>query len=242
MTMTKQVPQGAALIPLDIHDNDQVSILKAQRLICGWGEYNIATWRDHIDNNERTMFWIALEADSPAASGAIIKDSLDFVTLTKDTTAKAGKYLVVGQIALDKKDHLSGEMKVADETLVAPDHSRLLVATLFVMPEFKMHRLGTYAMQRLEELALDPRYGSANCTTLTLTTASSRHAKGGVPGPEGYDMWAILGLPIPDRTNVGWFERLGYVSYKEEPRYYAAPGRQTPDLWVAFMEKKLPVD
>lgn len=242
MTASKRGPDGAALIPLDLANEQQVAILKAQRIVCGCAntDQNIKSWRSHIEANDRAMFWIALEASTPAAAGAIPKAGLDFITTTDSPVAKADRYLVVGHIALDKKDYVNDDMVAAEDTLTSPDGSRLMIATLFILPEFKALRLGTYAMDRLEILARDPHYGSAKCTTLTLATMSERHAKGGVPGPEGYGIWAGLGgLEIPERTNVGWFERLGYVGYKEAARYFAVPGRETPDVWCTFMEKRL---
>lgn len=236
---SKPLPWDATLIPVDLDHEDQRSILYAQRKICGWGETNIPIWDAHIKSGHRAMFWIAFPSSSPAATGIATKPALDFIP--HPANGGSEKVLLVGHVALDRIDVPSEDSLTGDTTLTAEDGSVLTIATLFVMPEFKVHGLGSFAMTECERLAQEEPYGSLNCRAISVNTLSDRHCGNGVDGKDGLDMFPSLGLPTPARSNVGWFEKQGYVRYKEEKRYkaYTTDGK-TIIVWAVYLKKELP--
>ncbi|PNS20629.1 Phosphoribosylformylglycinamidine synthase [Sphaceloma murrayae] len=231
---------GPSLIPIDFDHAVQRSIMLAQRKICGWGEDDIPIWDTHIKTGERSMFWIAFPRGSKQARGVQVTPALDFISSPEDPTKD---HLLVGHVALDKIDVPVIHHVNVDNTLTADDGSRLTIATLFIMPEFKAKGLGTFAMLECERLARERPFGSEDCREIAVNTLSDRHClDGGVPGPDGLDMFPALGLPIPKRSNVSWFEKLGYVRYKEEKRYEdKGVNGQKIHIWAVFLKKDLPL-
>ncbi|GAM86525.1 hypothetical protein ANO11243_045390 [Dothideomycetidae sp. 11243] len=231
---TKQPPEGAKLIPLNFNDDRQVDLLAQQRDAAHYGTSSIPKWKFHAQRGERTMFWIAIPATGELGQ--------------RQTTSRQGldivgdDYLAVGHIALDKMDVPMPELIEPDDSVTKPDGSVLHVATLMVMPEFNRFRLGAFAVRQLEVLARQAPHGSEKCRMLTLTTVSPRHVKGGLEGPEGMDVFPKLGVPLPERSNVPWFEQLGYVQYKEALRYRGvAPDGSLHGLWCTYMRKEIQV-
>ncbi|KAF2218650.1 hypothetical protein BDZ85DRAFT_269999 [Elsinoe ampelina] len=235
----KPLAPDATLILVDLDDPKQAAIMLAQRKICGWGADNIRVWHKYIKSGERAMFWIALPSSSAAATSVPRSDALDCIPSSKD--GKEDQFLLVGHTALDWIDLPVEDHFQVDDTLTAEDGSVLTISSLCIMPEFKAYGLGTWSMQKLEEMAQQKPYGSPNCRAIAVNTLSDRHVKGGIPGPEGLDMFPNLGIPIPDRSNVGWFEKMGYVRYKEEKRYEAKGiNGNTVYIWAVFLRKELP--
>ncbi|KAF4552436.1 Hypothetical protein D9617_10g074180 [Elsinoe fawcettii] len=237
--MDKTITTDATLIPVNLDDSKQASIMLAQRKICGWGWENIPIWNKYIKSGERAMFWLAIPSSSGVATNVTKSDALDTVTFSRD--GEDNDYLLVGHTALDWIDIPVEDHFKVDDTLTADDGSILTISSLCVMPEFKAYGLGTWSMRELERMAQEKPYGSPNCRAVAVNTLSDRHCKGGLPGPDGMDMFPNLGLTIPERSNIGWFERMGYVRYKEEKRY-KTPGIDEKPVycWAVFLRKELP--
>jgi hypothetical protein len=72
--------------------------------------------------------------------------------------------------------------------------------------------------------------------SITLTTLSTRHIYD--DGPECRGVWEKLGKSPPSFSIKEWYEKLGYVSWKEEPLYEdIALDGQVVKLWEAFMRR-----
>lgn len=220
------LPSSARLLPIDLEDAAERSVLHGHRILCGWDQEKIPAWRESMRKGERTLFWIALPLE-------MRKD--DVLTLKRD----AETFIPAGHISLDKVDYPSPGID-PDPTLVAPDWSILTISNLFVLPVFSGCGLGRFALRECEKLAQQEPYGSPNCHYLSLWTLSERYAAGGEEGWNGIGRWERLGMPVPKRANGPWYESLGYIKYKEEIRlHFGLPN--DPMVWYGvFFQKELP--
>jgi GNAT superfamily N-acetyltransferase len=200
------IPSRARLLPINLDDATECSVLHGQRILCGWGQDKIAAWRESMRKGERALFWIALPLEMRKDDVAILK---------RDAETEA--FIPAGHVSLDKVDEPSPGMD-PDPTLVAPDSSVLTVSSLFVHPVFTGCGLGRFALRECEQLAQQEPYGSTNCRCLSLWTLSERYAAGGEEGWDGLGRWERLGMAVPKRPTGPWYESLGYKKYKEEIR------------------------
>ncbi|KAF2157813.1 hypothetical protein K461DRAFT_290089 [Myriangium duriaei CBS 260.36] len=237
----KQVSENSQLFPLDWDSERQEELLREQRIICGWGNNNVHLWRECARKGQRTMFWIGIPPEGELGKRiTTAQKGLGVINFEHDGCIT--KYLAVGHVALDRIDVPSTDTFNPEPTLVAEDGSVLTIAALFVMPEFSRFRLGTFAVRRCEELAQQQPYGSENCRAVTVNSLSPRHTKGGMEGPEGMGAFDRMGLPVQENNSVPWFKKLGYVPYKEAPRYLSPTLDGTKvHLWCIYLRKDLEV-
>lgn len=219
------IPSRARLLPIDLEDAAECGVLFDQRILCGWGQHQIADWRESMNKGERTMFWIALPLEMTKDDAAILKRGTE-------------TFIPAGHISLDRVDDPSPGID-PDPTLVAPDGSVLTISNLFVLPVFSGCGLGRFALRQCEQLAQQEPYGSLNCRFLSLWALSERYAAGGEEGWDGIGRWERLGMPVPKRANGPWYESLGYIKYKEEIRLnFGLPNEQM--MWYGeFFRKEL---
>jgi len=89
-------------------------------------------------------------------------------------------------------------------------------------------------MLELQKYASDPRYGSRNCKAVTLDTLSDRYNK--PDDPECIALWRNIGYEKVPRSNIPWYESLGFRRYEEERLRYHDAGSS----WYAvYMRKEL---
>ena len=218
-------PSHARLLPIDLEDATECSILFDQRVLCGWGEEKLLRWRESARSGERAMFWISLPLEMRTDDGPV---------LGRDAEA----FVPAGHVSLGLVDS-PGPGIDPDPTLAAPDGSVLTVSDLFVLPIFSGGGLGRFAMRECERLAQQEPYGSPNCRYLSLWALSKRYAAGGEEGWDGMGRWERLGKPVPKRANGPWYESLGYVKYKEEIRLYRGLPNEPMTWYGVFLQKQL---
>lgn len=130
--------------------------------------------------------------------------------------------LRVGHISLDRVDGDLSAVKIAD---------------LFVLPEQRGGGIARAAFQAVEGLATTKAYGSEECRTILIDTLSRKYS-------EDEEMWREYAQltgeePKPKgATNEEWYERMGYVKYKEEPAYPERQGQTSEKLLLAAFLKK----
>ena len=219
--MTSPSAQPKCILELvDLHDQAQADELLRQRLICGWDDTqaHIDKWRNDMDTQVRGMFWIKLPPSSSSPSGA---------------TATAEP--IIGHISLDSITN-PPDAEVAD-----PLHKSVLtINTLFILPGHRSSGLGRAAFEQVERYAQAGPYGSPNCKALTVNALHRRY----VEEDEWRRYMDVRNLPNPPkgRSNEDWYVRMGYVKWKEEPRYPVrdAEGREEEvKLLASFLKKRL---
>jgi len=257
---SKQPPKDARLIPLDLENETERKILHAQRLICGWGEEKIDFWREQVRLGNRSFFWVTLPAHSPTARprrasighsdhpwpDRAINDPkaadrnareplhvADALALLPPRDREPNPILLVGHIAIDRV----GYFDPPDESLASPDGSTLSLGSLFILPAFTNLHLGTFSMRECERLAQQAPYGNPNCRAVTLTTLCEKYYARG----DMRRFFEKLGQPAPEKGNMSWYTRQGYVEFKTDvPRYKNDSGEGPWDYWDAtFLVKQL---
>lgn len=211
------------LIPINLHDPDQFAELLAQRIQCGWDNdpAHLLHWRDKIDQNLKSLFWITVRASDPS-----IPDRRE----SSDSDSDSNQALRAGHVSLDSYSDLN------DPLLASADRSALIVQNLYVQPEYQRLGLGHKAMDLLEALARREPYGSPSCKYVTLSTLSKRHFKKQSP------MWEAARAVLPpgylDFCVPEWYEKRGYVVWKSVWRKYEPTGEKRElELMVDLMRK-----
>lgn len=116
------------------------------------------------------------------------------------------------------------------------DKSVLTIAGFFVLEEHRRGGLGRAVMETLEKLAIQETYGSPNCHTIAITTLSRRYTE---DDQERARYETLEGKQASPKglSNEDWYARMGYVKWKDVPRYDSKNG---PDKYVAaFMRKRI---
>lgn len=246
-----------SLIPIDLRDPAQHAEFKQQRIVCGWN-YSDESLQKFIDKQEKklkSLFWITIrQKQQPNGNDQYNHDITashagNGVTRHTNGTddqhaaAETGNSGVVqplsspfnicaGHISLDST------AEPPDAELAREDRSIMSVSTFFILPEHRTGGLGRAAMDLVEILATQEPYGSLQCHTLALTTLSRRYTH--EDSPEGRGVWKQFGIEPPPFSNVDWYQKLGYVGWKEEPRYHTQTLHGTYiDLIALFMRKRL---
>lgn len=141
--------------------------------------------------------------------------------------------LRAGHVSLDC------EAEPPDLELANPhDKSVLTIARFFILQEHRRGGLGRAVMETLERLATEEPYGSPNCHTIAITTLSRKYSE---DDQERARYEAIEGRAAPPKggSNEDWYERMGYVKWKDEP-HYAVSAEDGSDKYVAaFMRKRI---
>ncbi|KAL4978987.1 hypothetical protein BDW66DRAFT_6775 [Aspergillus desertorum] len=151
--------------------------------------------------------------------------SFFWITTTNAATDDEQARIRAGHISLD------AYAEPADWDLANSDKTNLTIQTFFILPQYRSTGLGRTAMKMIEALATEEPYGSANCEYITLNCMSKKHY---------YDetLGSIVKAVMPI-CNQEWYEKQGYVAWKEEPRYEDTLPDNTKIVWDAvFMRKK----
>ncbi|KFY15864.1 hypothetical protein V492_01711 [Pseudogymnoascus sp. VKM F-4246] len=200
------------LEPVNLHDADQFAEIQRQRVICGWSFdlQTLQTWKDKQQAAVKSLFWITVP----------------------DSSTESNYPIRAGHISLN------AYCDPPDLDLARADKSVLTIGSFFLLPEYRAHGLGQRAMALVEEIAVVEPYGSPRCRFITLTALSKRHIDD--DGPEWRGVWERLGKSPPSFSIKEWYEKLGYISWKEEPLYEeVALDGQVVKIWEAFMRKEV---
>ncbi|KAK1770203.1 hypothetical protein QBC33DRAFT_530407 [Phialemonium atrogriseum] len=179
------------LVPMDLHNPAEFDEFLRQRISCGWDKEVeiIEGCRKRMDDKTKFLFWIV-----PA-----------------ELAESPGTSRFAGHISLQTTAH------PPDLELANPDKTVLMISTFFILPEYRRGGLGRAAVQALEERARVEPYGSPACRALALTALSRRYTE----DDEWRGFYAERGMEAPDKGSSieDWYTRMGYVKWKEEPRY-----------------------
>ncbi|KAL4914676.1 hypothetical protein BDW62DRAFT_190083 [Aspergillus aurantiobrunneus] len=119
-----------------------------------------------------------------------------------------------------------------DWDLANAEKTNLTIQTFYILPEYRTRGVGRSAMKQIEALATAKPYGSVNCQYITLNCLSKKHYYDEFLGP-------IVKKVMPI-CNQEWYEKQGYVVWKEEPRYEdTLPDKTTFVFDAAFMRKRV---
>jgi GNAT superfamily N-acetyltransferase len=217
--MTQSSPKQRTkceLIPINLDNEHEFEELRQQRIICGWNsEHRILEgWRNAMTRKIKSMFWITIHS-------------------TDDLKSTASQVQKAGHISLDSAS------EPPDLELANPDKSVLTIATFFIYPAYRGGGLGRTAMGLVESYATKEPYGSPNCKTIAINTLDKRYWE-----DDGWrTMWKRLGrkdAPTRGSSKEAWYERMGYVKWKSEPRYQQRTEAGEPEMMIAsFLRKKL---
>lgn len=205
---------------MDLHNPDEFDELLRQRIACGWSKdrSDVEAWRDAADEGTMSPFWITTATTT--------------TTTSADDGSNAGP--AVGHIAL------VSAARPPDLELANPDKSVLMISTLFVMPAHRGGGLARAAVRVVEGLARTEPYGSPACRAVTLHTLSRRYSED--DGEDWRGIFERMGQePPPKGPSVeDWYARMGYVKWKEEPRYHDKLLDGTEVMLIAsFLRKDL---
>lgn len=236
------ITEKLSLVPINLKDPAQHDGFKQQRVICGW-DYSDEALQMFIEKQEKklkSLFWIMtqrkVQANDKQENGGTLSATQDANGHAADGNAvspSASLFTIrAGHISLDSY------AEPADPEVALEDRSIMTVQTFFILPEYRTGGVGRAAMDLVEVLATQEPYGSPHCHTLALTTVSKKHIE--IDAPEWRGVWKKCGLDVPPFSNEIWYEKLGYVFWKEEPRYNAvALDGEHLRIIASFMRKKL---
>lgn len=196
MTRLSMASQACTLVPINLDNPSEFTELQRQRIICGWNhsDADIRKWREKQREGLKSFFWITL----PAAAS-----STGSTTTTEPVRA--------GHISLDSYcDPPDPELARSDKTIMT-------IQNFFILPEYRGSGLGRQAMDLVESMATKEPFGSPQCKFITVNTLSKRYFYD--EGPEWKGTLKDLAREPPAFSNQEWYERRGYVQWKEEPRY-----------------------
>ena len=236
------ITEKLSLVPINLNDPAQHAEFKQQRVICGW-DYSDEALQMFIEKQEKklkSLFWIMIQQKAHANSK---QEKGDTVSVTQDANGHAADGNAVSPSATVftiRAGHISLDSyaEPADSEVALEDRSTMTVQTFFILPEYRTGGVGRAAMDLVEVLATQEPYGSPHCHTLTLTTVNKKHIE--IDAPEWRGVWKRAGMDVPPFSNEVWYEKLGYVYWKEETRYNAVGLDGSPlHLIASFMRKRL---
>lgn len=142
--------------------------------------------------------------------------------------------LRIGHVSLDS------EASPPDLELANPhDRSVLTIANLFILPEHRGGGTARVVLGMLEETAREEPYGSKNCKAIAITTMCGKYHEDDEWRARYEYLWETE-APPRGRSNEAWYVRMGFVKWKEEPRYKVhTPGREGEKLVASFMRKSI---
>lgn len=223
-----QYTQPFTFVPVNLDSQEEVDELIRQRKICGWSYATkiIDQWRQSTREGAKELFWITVPTTRTSAATekpAVYTDSTSDVGEASEGTNDTFR---AGHIAL------TAVCDPPDPELARLDRTVLALNDFFVLPEHRALGLGRACVAEIEKRALE----YPQCKTLALCTWSRRYHEDA--GPDWGGRAAAVGFVMkPGMSNEDWYARLGYVKFKDEPRF---PIDARPDLAVAvFMRKKL---
>lgn len=209
---TTSLASECRLEPTNLHDVDQFAEIQRQRVICGWhyDPQTLQEWKSKQQQGLKSLFWITVPNPSN----------------------ESNEPFHAGHISLD------AYCDPPETGLARTDKSVLTISSFFILPEYRAYGLGRRVMGLVEDMAVLEPYGSRHCRCITLNALSKRHMYD--EGPEWRGIWERLGMPLPSFSIQEWYEKIGYVSWKEEPLYEEeALDGQVIKLWEAFMRKEM---
>lgn len=236
------ITEKLSLVPINLNDPDQHAEFKQQRVVCGWdySDEALQMFIEKQDKKLKSLFWIMIQ-QKVQVNGK--QENGDLVSVTQDANGHAADGNAVSPSATlftIRAGHISLDSytEPADPEVALEDRSIMTVQTFFILPEYRTGGVGRAAMNLVEVLATQEPYGSPHCHTLALTTVSKKHIE--IDAPEWRGVWKRAGLDVPPFSNEIWYEKLGYVYWKEETRYNAvALDGSSLHLIASFMRKKL---
>lgn len=178
------------LVPLDLSNQDDFLELQRQRKVCGW---------DYI--TEKIQYWQEKQNEGVKSP---------FWIVIADSASPA--LVRIGHVSLDSF------CDPPDQDLARADRTVMTIQSFFILPEFQEKRLGRKVVQLLERMAKEEPYGSPKCKFIAINTLHKRYHYEN--GPDALGIWELLdGHKKPKFCMEEWYERLGYVRFKEAPRY-----------------------
>jgi GNAT superfamily N-acetyltransferase len=202
------------LDPIDLHDADQFSELQRQRVLCGW-DYDpeiLKKWKKKQEEKLKNLFWITIN-----------------LTDSDNASVRAGHISLNADTSFDPPEL---------RNLPHVENCVLSISAFYILPKYRSGGLGQRVMQRIEEMAVQEPYGSANCRFIALNAMSKRHMYD--DGREWRGIWERMGMSPPSFSIQEWYEMLGYVSWKEEPLHeQKALDGGIVKIWEAFMRKEI---
>ncbi|KAK1147808.1 hypothetical protein N8T08_000321 [Aspergillus melleus] len=192
------------LEPINLNDPDQFNEVRRHRLVCGWDHEpsTLEKWKLKQNEGLKSFFWIVIPRPK---SNLHSHSNLD--SDTSQSTSHDTPTIRIGHISLDAySDPPDPELSRADKSILA-------IQTFFVLPEYRSLRVGARALALAEELALR----EPNCRVIALTALSKRYMYD--EGLDGKGLWERIGEEMPPGSIQEWYEKKGYVGWKEEPRY-----------------------
>jgi hypothetical protein len=150
--------------------------------------------------------------------------------ITVPNAKDESKPIRAGHISLDPS---SG---ILEPGLLQDDEIDLTLKTFFISPEHRALKLGKKAVQLLENLAINKPYGDPRCRYLTLCAISKRY----VYDEECRGLWSKVGMAEPPFSIQEWYEKLGYITWKEMLLTEATSlDGEVFRVWEALMRKDL---
>ncbi|GAA5842426.1 hypothetical protein JCM5353_006769 [Sporobolomyces roseus] len=215
-------------LPFDPDNKIQLETLTQQRILCGWAEEYIETWREQARRKAKGLYWV-FPADTEAARKRLrsLPDQESFNrTSGLGPPAPHAEFRPLGHASLDWEDY------DGDESLANKEKGICTIATFYILPSQQGLGLGNVVMKGLEEKALE-----AGAKEITLNTLC------GIAGATP-ELWESIGVEYKKdevRLNEFWYERLGYKAYKREPRYKEKNPKtgKIVKLQAVFMKKSL---
>ncbi|GAA6006655.1 hypothetical protein JCM10207_005007 [Rhodosporidiobolus poonsookiae] len=209
-------------------DDREVAELRRQRVLCGWGEESVDSWREQVRRGVKNLYWI-FPTDEAAYGPLPDEEPLSLDPTKTGPTAPDATFRPLGHVSMDWEDY------AGDESLCDREKGIITLATFFILKSQQGKRLGSVVMKEMEALAAGPEL---NATVITLNTVDSEFAA----KPE---FWTRQGLPVPAadaRVNESWYARLGYTVYKRGiPRYPAVDVNDGSEwkMQAVFMRKEI---
>ncbi|KAK4161316.1 hypothetical protein QBC43DRAFT_323831 [Cladorrhinum sp. PSN259] len=202
------------LEPMDLHNQSQFGELLRQRIVCGW--HNTASaieqWRTEADAGARAMFWV-------------VPQKLSYLEAPQRWGGHIG---------------MLNQTSPPDLELANPDKSILHIASLFIYPEHRGGGIGRAAVEALEGWAKVEPYGSPSCKWITIHTLHRGYIED--DGEEWRGIWKKFGQSPPEKGtgNEDWYLRMGYVKWKEAPKYQEKfPDGTEVTLLASYLRKSL---
>ncbi|KAI9369858.1 hypothetical protein BJX61DRAFT_124590 [Aspergillus egyptiacus] len=203
---------SCTLVPINLTNPSEYEKLRHQRTVCGWSNTAdvFENWRKKQEAGLKSFFWIMVPCGESKNESTV-----------SDTTP-----VRVGHISLD------AYADPPDYDLANEKKTNLTIQQFFILPQYRSGGLGRTVMKMIEDMATKKPYGSPDCEYITLNTMSKKHYYDDVTGPYIRSVMAIC--------NQEWYERQGYVSWKEEPRYEDTLPDKTQVVFDAvFMRKRV---
>ncbi|KAL2810150.1 hypothetical protein BJX63DRAFT_328827 [Aspergillus granulosus] len=182
---------ACTLIPINLNNPSEYEELRNQRLACGWDHTpeKLALWQEKQAAGLKSFFWIATKVGSESSA----------------SPSESTPTIRAGHISLD------AYTEPPDPSVANSSKTNLTISSFFIMPQHRAAGLGSASMKLIESLAISAPYGSPNCESITLACISKKHYYDPVLAPHVRKVTPIC--------NQEWYEKMGYVVWKVEPRH-----------------------